>query len=71
MQLNVNSPAYFTQHFGIDDEIYVMCREIANYFKCKEYSDDLSIIGIIPIIAPKALTDSGLYKETKKISKKM
>lgn len=22
MELNVNSPAYFTQHYGVDDEVY-------------------------------------------------
>ena len=27
MELNINSPAYFTNHYGVDDEVYRYCEE--------------------------------------------
>lgn len=27
MELNINSPSYFTQQYGVIDEIYNMCKE--------------------------------------------
>ena len=64
MELNVNSPAYFTEHFGIDDEVYKFCRRAYAFFKDKEYSDVLHIIGIVPVAAPQEIYDSGKWKET-------
>ena len=55
MELNINSPAYFTNHYGVDDEVYRYCQNLHNYFKTKEYSETLTIIGITPIVAPTAL----------------
>ena len=55
MELNINSPAYFTNHYGVDDEVYRYCQNLHNYFKTKEYSETLTIIGITPIVAPKVL----------------
>lgn len=44
MELNVNTPAYFNQHYGIDDEVYQFCQNAYMYFKDKEYSDVLHTI---------------------------
>ena len=63
MELNINSPAYFTKYYGVDDDIYKYCRELHDYFKTKEYSKTLSVIGITPVIAPKEVYDQGLWKE--------
>ena len=63
MELNINSPAYFTNHYGVDDEVYRYCRNLHNYFKTKEYSETLTIIGITPIVAPKEVYNQGLWKE--------
>lgn len=63
MELNINSPAYFTKHYGVDDDVYKYCRGLHDYFKTKEYSKILSIIGITPVIAPQAVYDQGLWKE--------
>ena len=52
MELNVNSPAYFTQQFGVDDEVYRMCRETREFLRDKEYSEVLQVIGILPVAAP-------------------
>ncbi|WP_180994710.1 hypothetical protein [Clostridium sp. chh4-2] len=52
MELNINSPAYFTEHFGVDDEVYRFCQKAYIFFKGKEYSDILHIIGIVPVVAP-------------------
>lgn len=63
MELNINTPAYFKEHHGIDNEVYRFCQNMYLYFKDKEYSDNLHTIGIIPIVAPQELYDSGVYKE--------
>lgn len=66
MDLNINSPSYYTQEYGIDDDIYQMCRQLSDAVKQKKYSDTLNIIGIIPIIAPLSVIEKGLCKEHKK-----
>ena len=38
MELNINTPAYFNQHYGTDDEVYQFCQNAYMYFKDKEYS---------------------------------
>ncbi len=37
MELNINSPAYYSDKYGIDDEIYWICREISSLVKNKDY----------------------------------
>lgn len=67
MELNINSPAYYTNIYGVDDEVYWMCQELSQYFKGKKYSDYINIIGIVPIVAPEEEITKGLWKETKKV----
>lgn len=64
MELNINSPAYFSEHYGIDDDVYRFCRELSRFFANKEYSDTLRTIGIMPIVAPKEIYDTGAWKES-------
>lgn len=33
MELNINSPAYFKEHYGIDDEVYRFCQRTYMHFK--------------------------------------
>ena len=66
MELNINSPAYYKELYGIDSEIYSLCQSLYQYFKEKKYSDLIDTIGIIPIIAPKELIEKGEYKEKKR-----
>lgn len=66
MDLNVNSPSYYTQEFGVDDEIYWMCRDLATFVKEKDYSEAVNVIGIVPIIAPTDVLEKGLCKAHKK-----
>lgn len=63
MELNINSPEYYSREYGVDDEVYWMCRGISNYVKEKQYSEVIATIGIVPIIAPKEIIESGLCKE--------
>lgn len=65
MELNINSPKYYKDIYGIDDEIYRLCQDMYIYFKDKSYSEVINRIGIIPIIAPKELLENGKYKEVK------
>ncbi|MBQ4284681.1 MAG: hypothetical protein IJB96_12245 [Lachnospira sp.] len=64
MELNINTPAYYKEHYGIDDEVYNYCREVRRFFFDKEYSDTLHVIGIVPVAAPQELYDSGAWKES-------
>lgn len=70
MELNINSPSYYTDEYGVEDEIYWMCRELSVFVREKEYSDVIHIIGILPIIAPKSVIDKGLCKTQKKCEPK-
>lgn len=67
MDLNINSPAYFSDHYGVDDDVYRFCQKAYLFFKEKEYSETLHTIGIMPIVAPQELYDSGAWKESVKL----
>lgn len=67
MELNINSPAYFSDHYGIDDDVYRYCQKLYTFFKDKQYSNSLSIIGIMPVVAPKELYEAGQWKESIKL----
>ena len=47
LDLNINSPSFFTQQYGVNDRVYPYCQKCCEYFKDKEYSEVLKIIGII------------------------
>ncbi|NDO45802.1 hypothetical protein [Clostridium sp. MD294] len=64
MELNINSPAYFKEHYGVDDEVYKFCQKAYVFFKDKEYSDILHIVGIIPVVAPQEIYDNGKWQES-------
>lgn len=55
MELNVNSPAYFSQCYGIDDDVYRYCQRLYTFFQDKEYSNSLSVIGIMLVAAPREI----------------
>ena len=70
MELNINSPSYYKDIHGIDDEIYWMCRDLHDYMLDKKYSDVVDIIGICPIIAHKEEVELGKWKEYKRCEAK-
>ena len=70
MELNINSPSYYTNEYGVEDEIYWMGRELSAFVREKEYSDVIHIIGIVPIIAPKTEIARGYWKTLKKCEPK-
>ena len=63
MELNINSPVYYKDHYGIDNAVYRFAQRAQLLFKEKEYSSTLQIIGIVPIIAPKEVYAAGNYKD--------
>ena len=63
MELNINSPVYYKDHYGIDNAVYRFTQRAQLFFKEKEYSNTLQIIGIVPIIAPKERYAAGDYKD--------
>lgn len=63
MELNINSPCHYKNIYGVDDEIYWMCRDINKFFRDKTYSNLVDIIGISPIVAPIELIQAGDWKE--------
>lgn len=70
MQININSSAYYSKEYGIDDEVYWMCREISRFMKDKIYSEKIDTVSIVPIVVSKELTDKGLWKEELKYNMK-
>ena len=64
MNLNINAPAYFTEEYGVDDDVYRYCQKCYEYFKDKEYSEMLKTIGICPVAAPDELYQQGKWKES-------
>ena len=66
MELNINSPAYYKNIFGVDDDVYQMCGMLSSYMKNKNYSEVITSVGVCPIVAPQQELDKGLWKETKK-----
>lgn len=64
MELNINSPAYFKEYYGVDDEVYKFCQKAYAFFKDKEYSDTLHIVGIISVVAPQEIYDNGKWQES-------
>lgn len=65
MELNINSPSYYTRQYGVIDDIYWMCREMAAYVRDKKYSDFVDIVGVTPVVAPKSVIEEGFWKERK------
>ena len=63
MELNINSPVYYKDHYGINNAVYRFTQRAQLFFKEKEYSNTLQIIGIVPIIAPQEVYAAGNYKE--------
>lgn len=63
MEVNINSPVYYKDHYGIDNAVYRFTQRAHLFFKEKEYSDTLQILGIVPIIAPQEVYAAGNYKE--------
>lgn len=70
MELNINSPAYYSREYGIDDDIYHLCRQISDYVQEKRYSELIESVGITPIIAPYEVIQAGKFKETKRCEPK-
>ncbi len=63
MELNINSPVYYKEHYGIDNEVYRFCQRAYLFFKDKKYSNTLQTIGIVPIVVPQEIVDGENYKE--------
>lgn len=70
MELNINSPSYYSREFGVDDDIYAMCRSIRLFVRDKSYSDKVDIIGLMPTAAPECELQNGAWKEFRKIDRK-
>lgn len=66
MELNINSPAYYTKEFGVDNEIYWMCRRLSALIEKNNYSGIINVIGIVPIVAPRSWIEKGLWKEKRR-----
>ena len=68
MNLFINSPAYYTQQYGVIDDIYQLCALISHRIDITVYTHSLDTIGITPIIAPAQVLNNGMWKEVRKIS---
>ena len=68
MSIHINSPAYYTKIYGIDDDVYKVCRLLKKNIDVKNYTSLLDTIGITPIVAPISEICDGKWQETKYIS---
>ena len=68
MNLYINSPSYYSQIHGIDDDIYKMCRLLEKNIDIKKYTSLLDTVGITPIVAPNFEINGANYAEVKYIS---
>lgn len=68
MNLYINSPSYYTQLYGIIDEIYAMCLMISKRIDITLYTDVLDTIGITPMIVPDSEKEDGKWLECRKVS---
>lgn len=70
MNLYINSPAYYTQKYGVIDDVYQLCKVISDNIDITLYTDALDTIGITPIIIPLQNIEQFGWKEDKHISVK-
>lgn len=63
MNFFINSPVYYTQRYGIQDDIYKMCFYISNNINITKYTILIDTMAITPIIAPSELGPNKLRKE--------
>lgn len=63
MNIFINSPTYYTQNFGIDDEIYKLSSYISRNMDIAKYTTAIDTMAITPIIAPKQLEPDKLRTE--------
>ena len=68
MSIYINSLAYYTPIYGIDDDVYKACRLLEKNIDVKNYTSLLDTIGITPIVAPTSEICDGKWQETKYIS---
>jgi len=68
MSIYINSPSYYTQIYGIDDNVYKVCRLLEKSIDVKNYTPLLDTIGITPIVAPTSDICDGKWQEVKHIS---
>lgn len=52
MNLFINSPAYYTNRYGVIDEVYTFCNYISKNIDITCYTKCLDTIGVVPMIAP-------------------
>ena len=63
MNLFINSPAYYTQQYGVEDDIYKLYSYISKHIDITKYTSAIDTMAITPIIAPKELGPDKLRKE--------
>lgn len=68
MSIYINSPSCYTQIYGIDDDVYKVCRLLEKNINVNNYTSLLDTIGITPIVAPNSEICDGKWRETKYIS---
>ena len=68
MNLYINSPIYYTNLYGINNDVYNFCWNISREIDIFNYTNKLDSIVITPIIAPSEIISKGKLKEIKHVS---
>lgn len=67
MKLKIYDVAYYTQEYGVIEEVALLCQAISDYVEDKSYSEIINYIRFGPVVAPKDILDKGLWNEYKKV----
>ncbi len=68
MNFFINSPAYYSQVHGVDDEIHKICRRLSRAIDINKYTNIIDTIAITPIVVPTRNLQPGQWSETKRVS---
>ena len=63
MKIEIRPPCYYSQHHAVDEEITGMARMISAYMEDRSYSEIISTVDIVPVVAPENILEEGLWEE--------
>ncbi len=68
MNIFINSPGYYTNLYGVDDEVYKMCSKISKNMDLRNYTEDIDTFAVTPIISPNTSDSSEDWKQEIRVS---
>lgn len=63
MIVKIGTPCYYTKHYEVEDELISFCDKISKFYVDREYSENLKVFEIEPVVAPMGVLAEGLWAE--------